>query len=574
MEHESTSMKTASQDIKSRRVRPRRGLLLAGALGFELCMVLALAPALGAEDASRSRSPKEQATEAYGQRDYLRSAQLFVAAAEQGDEAAGCFYNAACSFALAGKSDEAFSALERGVAAGLVDTEGAKQDTDLASLHGDARWQPLLDRLAASAKAYNEFWNGPAMKTRFRANLSDEEKVAGLSKLWSEAKFNFIHFDKVPDLNWDGVYMEYLPKVRSTKSTFEYYRLLTEMCVRLGDGHTGVWMPKELMDESSARPLLRTALIEGKVLILDVGEPLSAAGLARGLEIVEIDGLPAREYAALKVAPYESASTPQDRDARVYGQALLRGSKTNAVELMLRDPSGKTWKQSVPRVSNGDYWKAFGMEPMKVNMLTGNIAHVRLNSFEDNKTADSFEAVFPQIDKSDGLVLDVRENGGGNSGVGYRVLACLTDKEFSGSKWETRDYRPALRAWGQRETRFGGAAEKVRANGKLLFTKPIVVLTSPRTYSAAEDFAVAFRGMKRGKIFGEVTGGSTGQPLTFPLPGGGGARVCTKHDSFADGTEFVGTGIKPDVAVHPTVTDLRTGRDTVLEAALQELRGK
>ncbi len=80
--------------------------------------------------------------------------------------------------------------------------------------------------------------------------------------------------------------------------------------------------------------------------------------------------------------------------------------------------------------------------------------------------------------------------------------------------------------------------------------------------------------MERGTIVGEATGGSTGQPLVFPLPGAQVARVCTKHDAFADGTEFVGTGIEPDVAVSPTVADLRAGRDTVLEAALRELRGK
>lgn len=41
----------------------------------------------------------------------------------------------------------------------------------------------------------------------------------------------------------------------------------------------------------------------------------------------------------------------------------------------------------------------------------------------------------------------------------------------------------------------------------------VVVLTSPRTYSAAEDFASAFDVMRRGLIVGEPTGGSTGQPL-------------------------------------------------------------
>ena len=78
--------------------------------------------------------------------------------------------------------------------------------------------------------------------------------------------------------------------------------------------------------------------------------------------------------------------------------------------------------------------------------------------------------------------------------------------------------------------------------------------------------------MKRGKLVGEPTGGSTGQPLFFDLPGGGRARVCTKRDTYPDGKEFIGVGIQPHVRAHQTVADFRAGRDTVLETGLAELR--
>jgi C-terminal processing protease CtpA/Prc len=98
-----------------------------------------------------------------------------------------------------------------------------------------------------------------------------------------------------------------------------------------------------------------------------------------------------------------------------------------------------------------------------------------------------------------------------------------------------------------------------------------VVLTSARTFSAAEDFCAVFDYMKRGTIMGEPTGGSTGQPLLFGLPGGGRARVCIKRDAYPDGKEFVGFGIKPTMTISPTLADVRAGRDTVLEGALQYL---
>jgi C-terminal processing protease CtpA/Prc len=99
-----------------------------------------------------------------------------------------------------------------------------------------------------------------------------------------------------------------------------------------------------------------------------------------------------------------------------------------------------------------------------------------------------------------------------------------------------------------------------------------VLLVGPGTFSAAEDFASSFDILSAGTIIGEPTGGSTGQPLMFPLPGGGSGRVCTLQERYADGREFVGVGIQPKIVVTPTVADFRMERDVVLEAAIEYLR--
>jgi C-terminal processing protease CtpA/Prc len=99
-----------------------------------------------------------------------------------------------------------------------------------------------------------------------------------------------------------------------------------------------------------------------------------------------------------------------------------------------------------------------------------------------------------------------------------------------------------------------------------------MVLTSARTFSAAEDFAAAFKTMNRGLIIGEPTGGSSGQPLFITLPGNGTARICTKRDMLGNGEEFVGKGIIPDKFVSPTVQDVRNGVDAELQAAIGELK--
>ena len=85
---------------------------------------------------------------------------------------------------------------------------------------------------------------------------------------------------------------------------------------------------------------------------------------------------------------------------------------------------------------------------------------------------------------------------------------------------------------------------------------------------------VVFVQAHRRKIIGEPTGGSTGQPLMFKLPGGGVARICTKHDSFADGREFVGIGIQPDIPAHLSRADILAGHDSILETAIHSLQTK
>jgi carboxyl-terminal processing protease len=80
--------------------------------------------------------------------------------------------------------------------------------------------------------------------------------------------------------------------------------------------------------------------------------------------------------------------------------------------------------------------------------------------------------------------------------------------------------------------------------------------------------------LKRGITVGEATGGSTGQPLSIKLPGGGSGRICVKRDRFPDGREFVGVGVAPDIEVKRSIDDVRAGRDAVMVRAISVVLAK
>lgn len=538
---------------------------------FIKIILLCLVSNVSAQEATRL---SRQAIAAYQQKDFAKSAELFATAIAQGEREPDTYYNAACSFALSGQNEKAFEHLQNAIAQGWSNAEHMQNDSDLNSLHADARWAKLVETCANNFKAHEKFWNSPALATPYRENLSEAEKAAGVSKLWAEAKFNFAYFHAVPQLDWDAEYLATLSRALQTSSTLEYYRVLMAFCAKLQDGHTNVSAPSELNDVLFARPLVRTRMIENQVLVIGIfDEQLQRSGLKLGQELLAIDGMPVAQYAAEKVRPYQCASTPQDLDVRTFEYALLSGAVQDSVHLTLKEANGKIFQRSLPRFTREERIKRIpARPPFEFKMLPRNVAYVALNEFEDDKAAEQFAANFSAIAQSSALIIDVRENGGGNSNVGYRVLQYLTKEPFKTSRWETRDYRPSLRAWGRLEGVYGSAENEVPPHASQFYSKPVIVLISARTFSAAEDFCVAFDAMQRGEIMGEPTGGSTGQPLFFKLPGGGSARVCTKRDTYPDGKVFVGVGIQPNKLVRPTVADFRAGRDTVLEAALQQLQ--
>ena len=84
-------------------------------------------------------------------------------------------------------------------------------------------------------------------------------------------------------------------------------------------------------------------------------------------------------------------------------------------------------------------------------------------------------------------------------------------------------------------------------NQSAIYEGPLQILISRNTMSAAEDFTAMFKSNHRGILIGEPTYGSTGTPCMIPLRCGGRAQVVSVGYRLLDGTEFIGTGIMPDI---------------------------
>ena len=469
----------------------------------------------------------------------------------------------ASGYALLGMKDSAMNALDRMYSNGSSSNtaQTLEKEPTLDAIKKEPRYLVLIKKLDEKGA----LWKNTGFKTPYKANLSDAEKVAGLSLLWSQAKYNFVNFDHL-DIDWNQCYLDYLPKVQNTKSTAEYYKVLINFYAQLKDGHTNVYAPDSLAADFYTRPPFRTELIEGRVFVNQVfSDSLYKSGIVPGLEVIKIDGEPVISYAEKNVRPYASSSTAQDMEIREFSYQLFSGPKNKPIVIEFKEKSGKTINRTVARTGYHDVTHLKTMEYQNI----GNIGYLTINNFEDNKIIKQFDSLYSaDIVKTKGLIIDIRYNGGGDGVIGLNILKRLTDKAFLNAQAKllqhtSRPYAEPL--WDN--LGYG----RWSPNGKIYYNKPVVVLIGPRTFSAAEDFTVAFDYMKRGKLIGMPTGGSTGQPVPFSLPGGGSARVCGKRDTYPDGKEFVGKGIMPDVVVKKTIKDLFSGKDAAKDKALEIL---
>ena len=420
------------------------------------------------------------------------------------------------------------------------------------------------------------------------SELTASAKVYGLSKIWEEAAYNFAYFDQVPDLNWDSTYQAFVPEVLATESVFDYYRALQRFAALLQDGHTYVSLPSGMTAQYLTYPWILTRGVQGRVLVDNVGRSLQD-DVPVGSEVTAVNGIPAREFTRQHHYPYVGASTEHWRWNRAFEQ-VLRGPVDEPVHLAYVTPEGEHRERTFARDrrTRDDQWirpTRSTRARFEFRWLENDVAYVAVNTFNDTNVVADFQTALPDLYDARALIMDIRRNGGGNSNNGYRIAAYLTDDTLQTSRWSSRQHVAVYKEWGRWNENYAEYADMEAwldggthggvppANAERLIV-PTAVLQGHDTFSAAEDFLVAVDAIPHVTTVGQATGGSTGQPLRVDLPGGGRAAICAKRDTFVDGREFVGSGVRPDVQIELTVEDVQQGRDPVLEAAVELLEGR
>lgn len=418
--------------------------------------------------------------------------------------------------------------------------------------------------------SYADFYRKHFNSSYFTEEFNSTLRLAGLSKTWAEAKWNFANFDLTNGINWDSLYYEFIPKAISEQSPAEYYKLLMNFYSYLKDGHSLIFAPDQLRDSIHADIPINCQLVDSKVVIVrNNGSSKTYERLQPGSVILEINDMNIHDYVGYHISPFFSFSTPHDSIARIFSYYLTRGPINETLKMKVKTTDGKIFTEFFSRQPNPDiYPHATGFSYTNLN---GTTALLTINTFNDNSLVLFLDSIFQTTQHPGNLIIDLRRNGGGSSGNGFELLGWLTDSTFKSGLSVLRKYRPGNRSWGDQPDEIVLTDRKWDPKNRNIFKGKVVVLTGPDTYSAAEDFVLVFKHLKRGTTIGQVTGGSTGQPMMFQLPMGGMGAVCSKRELMVDSTEFIGKGIRPDIEVDYTLKGILSGNDEALQKALEIL---
>ncbi|HSK76084.1 MAG TPA: S41 family peptidase, partial [Thermoanaerobaculia bacterium] len=172
----------------------------------------------------------------------------------------------------------------------------------------------------------------------------------------------------------------------------------------------------------------------------------------------------------------------------------------------------------------------------------GNVGYIELRGFSASQEAGgAVAAAMNLLANTDALMFDLRRNGGGSP----VTIGFISSYLFNG-RVHLNDFY--VRETGRRQSFHTSETVDGQRYGE---SKPVYILTSNRTFSAAEEFTYNLKNLKRATLVGETTGGGAhpvnlhrvkGYPVGVSLPFGRAINPIS-------GTNWEGTGVEPDVKV-------------------------
>lgn len=347
--------------------------------------------------------------------------------------------------------------------------------------------------------------------------------------------------------NWNEIESRYRHEIEVGLDTQSFYNEMSAMIIELGDEHSFFLSPLEVTESE--------AELRGDVQFVGVGiygEP----DFARQ-RLVVISTYPGSPAELGGIQDHDSILFIDKQPIQEEFSNLMRGPQCSAVVLTVQSPG------EAPRDVMLIRYAIQGDIPIDARLVSTNdgskIGYIFIPSFFDETLPEQIKTALNSFGPLDGLILDLRMNGGGSSSVTYPILEYFINGRL-----------------GQFVSRDSARPLDIKANEiQNSQTVPLIVMVSKDTVSFGEIFAGVMKDSGRAKIVGETSLGNVEVLHGFDFKDGSQVWLAaeTFHSAFSN-TNWEETGIIPDVQAYAAWDTFYFETDPSVAAAVELLGHK
>ena len=201
---------------------------------------------------------------------------------------------------------------------------------------------------------------------------------------------------------------------------------------------------------------------------------------------------------------------------------------------------------------------------VKYRILEDNIGYVVYESFSDGIGEGNLDDILYYMRTCNGLIVDVRGNGGGTLTYAERLAQRFTNEKILVGYMQHKT--------GKGHSQFSKPVEEyLEPSAGVRWQKKAIVLANRGCYSATNTFVRDIKECPNVTVLGDRTGGGSGLPFSSELPIGWSVRfsACPSFDARMQQIEF---GIEPDIYCSLDSTLAAKGVDSLIEKARSLLK--
>lgn len=368
-------------------------------------------------------------------------------------------------------------------------------------------------------------------------------------------------------VDWEQAREDLRPRVAEAENIEEVRKIMNELISRLGKSHfaiipASVYEATEVQRKGKAESGMEFRLADGKVLVTSVRLDSDAhrQGVRPGWEVLVAAGQSASEFVS-QALKHQGVVRPDTLIALRFPN-LLTGESDATVDCRFRLPDGQERELKLGLVDPPGQVVRFGNLPemridMESKLLDSNVGYFRFNGFFDPvRLMPEFRKAVQRFQSAEGLIVDIRGNGGGMIGMTMGMASPLAEEPAPLGVMKMKDAELKLALFKNPNP----------------YRKKIAILVDEASASASEIYSGGLQDLKIARIFGRRTAGLSLPSNVEKLPNGDGFQYAFANYTSAAGRVLEGEGVVPDEVIGLTVENLTEQHDPTLKAAIEWIR--